>query len=212
MKTNKTVQRIYEKARNEARENDGVAYLLPKDVATLVRDRLKREFPSVKFMVRTSTYSGGSSVNVFWTDGPTQSEVDAVIGCYSFSRFDGMIDMQHSKTNWLTPEGEICLAYDRGTEGNKGCHPEEIGEDPRPGWVMVRGGTDYVSTHRDMSDDYSYQLAYLTGREVFGEDFCVPLDSRGMVEDFYVSDRDEWFFTLMHRYDQQHGLNEPSAC
>lgn len=209
---NKAVRRIYERARIEARENNGVACILPKDVATLVRDRLKREFPGVKFMVRTSKYSGGSSVNVFWTDGPTQSQVDAVIGCYSFSRFDGMIDMQHSKTNWLTPEGAVCLAYDRGTEGSKGSHPEQIGEDPRPGWVMVRGGTDFVFTHRDMSEDYSQQLAYLTGCYWLGEDFCVPLDSSGQVEDFWVPNASEWFLVLMHRYDKEHGLSEPSSC
>lgn len=40
-----------------------------------VRQVLKSEYPSVKFSVRVKRFSGGSSVDVSWTDGPTEREV-----------------------------------------------------------------------------------------------------------------------------------------
>jgi hypothetical protein len=57
-----------------------------------IRIELKRAFPAVKFAVRTSRFSGGDSIDVSWTDGPTTSQVDAIINRYSAGSFDGMTD------------------------------------------------------------------------------------------------------------------------
>jgi len=49
-----------------------------KDVTTAakeVRKVLKETYPGVKFSVRSHRYSGGSSVEIWWTDGPTTTEV-----------------------------------------------------------------------------------------------------------------------------------------
>ena len=53
-------------------------YLSVADTAKLVRSALKKAFPGVKFSVRSTSYSGGSSVRVGWTDGPQTAEVDKV--------------------------------------------------------------------------------------------------------------------------------------
>jgi len=52
------------------------------DLAKLVRKALKQSFPGVKFSVRTSKYSMGSSVNVSWTDGPTNAQMNGVLDVY----------------------------------------------------------------------------------------------------------------------------------
>ena len=57
-----------------------------------IRIELKRVFPSVKFAVRTSRYSGGESIRVCWTDGPTSDQVEAIINKYEAGSFDGMTD------------------------------------------------------------------------------------------------------------------------
>ena len=44
-------------------------YLTTAETAKLVRERLKAEFPGVRFSVRSQSYSGGSSIHVGWLDG-----------------------------------------------------------------------------------------------------------------------------------------------
>lgn len=64
------------------------------DTAKKVRKILKKEFPGVKFSVRSDTYSMGSSVNVSWTDGPIKSVVEKAIDWMQSAKFDGMSDMK----------------------------------------------------------------------------------------------------------------------
>lgn len=58
-----------------------------------IRTELKREFPGVKFSVRSSSFSMGNDVNVSWTDGPTTEEVEGVTGKYQQGVFNGMEDI-----------------------------------------------------------------------------------------------------------------------
>jgi hypothetical protein len=77
-------------------------YLSCADTAKLVRKALKREFPTTKFSVRSSTYSGGASISVKWLDGPTAEQAKAVAGAYAGATFDGMIDLKSYHTSELT--------------------------------------------------------------------------------------------------------------
>lgn len=64
------------------------------ETAKELRKALKASFPGVKFSVRSRTYSGGASIDVGWTDGPLQSEVQAVCNGFRNADFDGMRDMK----------------------------------------------------------------------------------------------------------------------
>lgn len=57
-----------------------------------IRIELKKAFPSVKFSVRTERFSGGNSIDIRWTDGPTTKEVDVITDKYEAGYFDGMTD------------------------------------------------------------------------------------------------------------------------
>lgn len=46
------------------------------ETAKKIREGLKKEFPKTKFSVRSSSYSMGSSVNVYWDNGYTESKVN----------------------------------------------------------------------------------------------------------------------------------------
>lgn len=61
--------------------------------AHFVRTDLKQAFPGIKFSVTSENFSMGNSVNVSWIDGPTEKEIEAVIGKYEQGHFDGMTDM-----------------------------------------------------------------------------------------------------------------------
>jgi hypothetical protein len=67
-------------------------YLTCAETAALLRADLKRAFPGIKFRVRSSTYSGGSSIDVRWVDGPRRVVVEQVAKRYAGGSFDGMTD------------------------------------------------------------------------------------------------------------------------
>lgn len=101
-------------------------YISCADTAKLVRKALKKAFPGRKFSVRSKTYSGGASVTVGWTDGPTSKAVDEVVGTFSGASFDGMIDL-------------------------KSYHDSELKHEDGTA-ETVHYGANYVFTRRAMSD------------------------------------------------------------
>ena len=68
-------------------------YLTLKETAKLLRAALKKNFPGVKFSVRSESFAGGSAIRVSYTDGPLQKAVEKVVNCYAYGGFDGMIDL-----------------------------------------------------------------------------------------------------------------------
>lgn len=109
-------------------------YLTCADTAKLLRAALKSNFPGVKFSVRSSVYSGGASIRVNWIDGPFIKEVDPIAQRYAGATFDGSIDLKEYHTDLVHFDGE---------------------EMPR----LVRFGSDFVFTDRDLSPEYQAYLA-----------------------------------------------------
>lgn len=126
-------------------------YLSCADTAKLVRMALKREFPTTKFSVRSSTYSGGASINVKWIDGPTTKQVDPVVNTFAGADFDGMIDLKHYCETWLLPDGSVAPGYSAGTEGSRGSDPGYAFAPPAPDAELVHFGADFVFTDRSDS-------------------------------------------------------------
>lgn len=79
-------------------------YLSCADTARLIRASLKEAFPGVKFSVRSSVYSGGASINVGWTNGPSRKEVKSVVSVFEGSYFDGMTDYKGTNYNEINGE------------------------------------------------------------------------------------------------------------
>jgi hypothetical protein len=126
-------------------------YLSAAETAKLVRAALKRNFPSVTFSVRSKTYSGGASIDVSWTDGPTSRLVDSVVGPYRGGDFDGMIDMKITKDHWLMPDGSASIAHNPGTHGSMGMIAPQREWMPHPDAKLVSFGADFIFTHRKVS-------------------------------------------------------------
>lgn len=81
-----------------------VRRLTAAETAIEVRAALKTAYPKVKFSVTTSVYSGGASIRVRWTEGPSQKDVDRVAGKFSGATFDGMIDLKSHHDSTLRGE------------------------------------------------------------------------------------------------------------
>lgn len=61
--------------------------------AKAIRQELKKTFPDTKFRVTSKSFSGGDSVDIDWTDGVDENQVDLIVGKYQYGHFDGMIDL-----------------------------------------------------------------------------------------------------------------------
>jgi hypothetical protein len=87
--------------KTQRRNEMSKTYLTCAETAKLVRQALKEAFPSIKFSVKSKTYSGGASINVSWTDGPTCKQVDAIVKVFEGSYFDGMTDYKGLNFNTI---------------------------------------------------------------------------------------------------------------
>lgn len=76
-----------------------------------LRKLLAHEFPGVKFSVKRR--SGGSdSVNISWTDGPTNEAVNAIGKLFQGLTFDGMTDYEDSvESEFLTLFGALGYVF-----------------------------------------------------------------------------------------------------
>lgn len=79
-------------------------YIGTAETAKYIREALKEAFPTIKFSVRSKSYSGGSSIRVEWTDGPTDDAVKSVTSRFEGASFDGMIDLKSYKDSWFNGE------------------------------------------------------------------------------------------------------------
>jgi hypothetical protein len=132
-------------------------YLGCAETAKLLRKALKKEFPGVKFYVRSD-----SSIDIHWCDGPTEKEVKAISDFYAGQDFDGMIDMRCYWDHWLLPDGTVKLAKGSGTTGSAGTIPPQDHPKPHPDAELVSFGSSFVFCHRV----YSKSLLDRVAKEV----------------------------------------------
>jgi len=77
-------------------------YIETKEVAKFIRAILKETFgKAAKFSVRSDNYSMGSSINITWTGGPSEDQVNDAVKFLSGSYFDGMQDYKGSRFHTL---------------------------------------------------------------------------------------------------------------
>jgi hypothetical protein len=100
-------------ARKLASEHPHLVTAIGRGANTLVaaakniRKELALAFPRIKFSVKSDRFSGGDSIDVYWTDGPTSKQVDAIIGKYAAGSFDGMTDSyDYSHSVWTDAFGD----------------------------------------------------------------------------------------------------------
>ena len=116
------------------------------EVAKLIRWDLAEAFPGQKFSVRYSTYSMGSSIDVMWTDGPTEAAVSKLIADYGSHGFDGMDDSQYSY-HYQFPDGRI-VRHGSTHRDNRKSGP------PSPEAKPIKLGVGYVHSHRRISEGH----------------------------------------------------------
>jgi hypothetical protein len=61
--------------------------------AAAIKAELKKQFPAIKFSVKSSGFSMGDDVNISYTDGVPTKEIEAITNKYQQGSFDGMEDI-----------------------------------------------------------------------------------------------------------------------
>jgi hypothetical protein len=112
-----------------------VKQLTTTETATEVRKALKQAFPTIRFSVRSKSYSMGSSIDVSWTDGPVQKEVQQILNHFEGAGFDGSTDSKFYR------------------------EPAQLNGE------LVRFGVDFVHGTRNISQDLMRQAALLVAFE-----------------------------------------------
>lgn len=90
---------VFEKQSNSSKSSHALA-------AANIRKELKYNFPNTKFRVKTHSYSGGSSINVYWVDGEISKQIDNIINKYQYGHFNGMLDIYEDNKNFNDENGE----------------------------------------------------------------------------------------------------------
>ena len=87
-------------------------------VAKLIRQDLKKTFPGTKFRVKSSNFSMGDSVDVYWEDGVPDELVKKRIKKYQYGHFDGMQDLyEYSNTRDDIPQAKYVHTQRTMSEG-----------------------------------------------------------------------------------------------
>lgn len=68
-------------------------HLSVAETAKLVRLALREAFPTVRFAVRSRSYSMGASIDVEWTDGPREADVATLVKVFEATTFDSTADL-----------------------------------------------------------------------------------------------------------------------
>ena len=76
-------------------------YISAAGTNKIIRNALKVAFPQVKFSVKLTK---GGSCHIVWTDGPTETQVNEVVGKYEGASFDPMIDLRTCNVGELNGE------------------------------------------------------------------------------------------------------------
>lgn len=64
--------------------------------AEQLRRTLRHSFPRVTFSVTSHKYSGGASIDVQWSEGPSTADVERIAKRFEGATFDGSIDLKES--------------------------------------------------------------------------------------------------------------------
>lgn len=177
----------YVKPKQTAAEKPKNVYISLSDTAKEMRKELKRVWPSVKFSVRSKSYSGGCSIRVEYTDGPTTKQVDEVIQKYQAGDFDGMTD------SYSYGEGITSL--------------NESGE-----LVTIQYAAKYVFSQRDYSSKYASYCCHsidLTQGEPDLKEQILALRNRmsGYQCDFMISESHGNYMIETSRYFDDYFIN-----
>lgn len=81
------------------------------DTAALLHKNLKATHPRASLTVTSHRYTGDTSIDVNWTDGPTETEVEQTTELYRGATFGGTTGPRQSHDTLLSTKDDIELVH-----------------------------------------------------------------------------------------------------
>jgi len=127
--------------------------------AKQIKAILKKAYPTVKFSVKSDTYSNGDHVDVSYTDGPTAKEVEGKISQFKLGHFDGMTDCyEYSNSREDIPQTKFLFVNRDLSENTKELLKKEI--------MSMFGIENWNDNEcRDKAGDYGYTLIWKAAQD-----------------------------------------------
>lgn len=79
--------------------------------AQIIKKILKKEYPHIKFSVRSDNFANGNSVDVSWIDGIPTSALDSFLHQFQQGSFDGMTDCYNYDNNADHPQAKYVHSH-----------------------------------------------------------------------------------------------------
>jgi len=137
-----------------------------------LKQELKDAYPKTKFSVRASSFSGGDSIDVSWTDGPTTEEVEKISDKYQHGNFNGMIDLyEYSKTNvWPSVFGGAKFVMTARRDSNE-AYLKAVAEVEKEWGITLKvsytsSNSAYISNEDDKNVDDASNARYWSGSQL----------------------------------------------
>lgn len=126
--------------------------------AKMIRRELKENFPNTKFQVLSSSASMMTAVDIYWTDGPTTRDVDAVVAKFQYGHFDGMQDLyEYSNSRDDIPQVKFVQTQRRISDETRRQTLENIADQfgidpdaPESEWMDRIGTWPSQAVHREL--------------------------------------------------------------
>ena len=132
--------------------------------AKAIKNELKKQFPGIKFSVRSDNFAGGNSVDIEWMDGPTVEEVEQITDKYQYGHFDGMVDMyEYSNMRKDIPQAKYVMTDRRMSNFIR----SQIAEYLRQNFAGCENATD-----NDWIENFQCYFNTLIYREFYKISYC----------------------------------------
>ena len=87
--------------------------------AALIRKILKKEYPDVKFKIRSKYFAGGSDITIKWEDGIKEDEIKSFVKQFKYGHFDGMTDCYYCDNVKEMPQAKYVFTERRMSKGTE---------------------------------------------------------------------------------------------
>jgi hypothetical protein len=133
--------------------------------AKMIRKELKKAYPNTTFTVRARSFSGGDSVDIEWTDGPTDKQVADITAKYQYGHFDGIQDL-YENTNRRIDIPQVRFVHERRKYSDQALQKEfRVCKEKFGGWENITS-LDEEGNMLDFFSNYRYWTprAYIIDR------------------------------------------------
>jgi hypothetical protein len=157
------------------------------ETANFIRAVLKKEFPGQKFSVRSDRFSMGSSIDVKWIDGPTQTEVNDLIKRFASKGVTDNTDYTPD-VDGIGPDGQPCTygaSYVNGSRTYSADFLQRVAALECPKWGKTAADLNLVNCE-DSEPYFAHEPAVIV--DPHGHPFGRTLRDRVMTAVYETSD------------------------